>query len=38
MMLVLGLLIVLMFVYVFTYPKYQTEQLLAAFSACSMWQ
>ena len=31
MMLVLGLLIVLMFVYVFTYPKYQTEQLLAAF-------
>lgn len=31
MMLVLGLLIVLMFVYVFTYPKCQTEQLLAAF-------
>ena len=27
MMLVLGLLIVLMFVYVFTYPKYQTEQI-----------
>lgn len=31
MMLVLGLLILLMFVYVFTYPKYRTEQLLAAF-------
>lgn len=31
MMFVLGLLILLMFVYVFTYPKYKTEQLLAAF-------
>lgn len=31
MMFVLGLLIALMFVYVFTYPKYRTEQLLAAF-------
>lgn len=31
MMFVLGLLIVLMFVYVFTYPKYRTEQILAAF-------
>lgn len=28
---VLGLLVILMFVYVFTYPKYHTEQLLAAF-------
>lgn len=31
MIFVLGLLILLMFVYVFTYPKYKTEQLLAAF-------
>lgn len=31
MMLVLGLLILLMAVYVFTYPRYKTEQLLAAF-------
>lgn len=31
MMFVLGILILLMFVYVFTYPKYRTEQLLAAF-------
>lgn len=31
MMFVLGFLILLMFVYVFTYPKYRTEQLLAAF-------
>lgn len=31
MMLVLGLLVLLMFAYVFTYPKYHTEQLLAAF-------
>lgn len=31
MMLVLGLLVVLMFVYVFSYPKYKTEQMLAAF-------
>ncbi len=31
MMLVLGLLVVLMFVYVFSYPKYRTEQILAAF-------
>ena len=31
MMMVLGLLVILMFVYVFTYPKYHTEQLLAAF-------
>lgn len=31
MMLALFLLMVLMFVYVFTYPKYKTEQLLAAF-------
>lgn len=31
MMFVLGCLVALMFVYVFTYPKYHTEQLLAAF-------
>lgn len=31
MMLVLGFLILLMAVYVFTYPKYRTEQLLAVF-------
>lgn len=31
MMFVLGCLVSLMFVYVFTYPKYKTEQLLAAF-------
>lgn len=31
MMLVLGLLILLMFAYVFTYPKFGTEQILAAF-------
>ena len=31
MIFVLGLLVLLMFVYVFTYPKYHTEQLLAAF-------
>lgn len=31
MMFVLGCLVALMFVYVFTYPKYKTEQLLAAF-------
>ena len=31
MMLALGLLILLMAVYVFSYPKYKTEQLLAAF-------
>ncbi len=31
MMFVIGLLVVLMFVYVFTYPKYKTEQMLAAF-------
>lgn len=31
MMLVLGCLVLLMFVYVFTYPKYKTEQMLAAF-------
>ncbi len=31
MMLVLGFLILLMAVYVFTYPKYRTEQVLAAF-------
>lgn len=28
---VLGTLVVMMFVYVFTYPKYKTEQILAAF-------
>ena len=28
---VLGFLILLMFVYVFTYPKYRTEQIFAAF-------
>ncbi len=32
-MFVLGFLVVLMFVYVFTYPKYKTEQILAAFFA-----
>lgn len=31
MMFVLGFLILLMFVYVFTYPKYKTEQLFAVF-------
>lgn len=31
MMLVLGLLVLLMFIYVFSYPKYKTEQMLAAF-------
>jgi len=31
MMFVLGCLVALMFVYVFTYPKFKTEQLLAAF-------
>lgn len=31
MILVLGLLILLMFAYVFTYPKFGTEQILAAF-------
>ncbi|MGN0350462.1 MAG: phosphatidate cytidylyltransferase [Roseburia sp.] len=31
MMLVLGFLVLLMFAYVFTYPKYKTEQMLAAF-------
>lgn len=31
MMFVLGFLILLMFAYVFTYPKYRTEQILAAF-------
>ena len=31
MMYVLGLLILLMFVYVFAYPKYRTEQMLAVF-------
>lgn len=31
MMFVLGFLIFLMFAYVFTYPKYKTEQILAAF-------
>lgn len=31
MMFVIGLLVVLMFVYVFSYPKYDTQQMLAAF-------
>lgn len=31
MMFVLGLLILMMFAYVFTYPKFHTEQILAAF-------
>lgn len=31
MMFVIGTLVVFMFVYVFTYPKYKTEQMLAAF-------
>ena len=31
MIFVLGFLILLMFIYVFTYPKYRTEQMLAAF-------
>lgn len=31
MILVLGFLMLLMFVYVFTYPKYKTEQMMAAF-------
>ena len=33
MMFVLGVLVVLMFIYVFSYPKYKTEQMLAAFFA-----
>ena len=32
-MFVLGVLVVLMFIYVFSYPKYKTEQMLAAFFA-----
>lgn len=31
MMFVLSVLVVLMFIYVFSYPKYKTEQMLAAF-------
>ena len=31
MMFVLGVLVVLMFIYVFSYPKYKTEQMLAVF-------
>ena len=31
MMFVLGCLVALMFVYVFTYPKFKTDQLMAAF-------
>ncbi|MBO5302650.1 MAG: phosphatidate cytidylyltransferase [Lachnospiraceae bacterium] len=31
MLFVLGTLVIMMFVYVFTYPKYKTEQILAAF-------
>ena len=31
MMFVIGFLVVLMFIYVFSYPKYHTEQMLAAF-------
>lgn len=31
MMFVIGLLVVLMFIYVFSYPKYDTQQMLAAF-------
>ena len=31
MMLILGLLVILMFVYVFSYPKYRTKQIMAAF-------
>lgn len=31
MLFVIGFLVVLMFIYVFTYPKYKTEQMLAAF-------
>ena len=31
MMFVIGVLIVFMFIYVFSYPKYKTEQMLAAF-------
>lgn len=33
MMFVLGCLVALMFVYVFTYPKFKTDQILAAFFA-----
>lgn len=33
MMFVLSVLVVLMFIYVFSYPKYKTEQMLAAFFA-----
>ena len=31
MMFVIGFLVILMFIYVFSYPKYNTEQMLAAF-------
>lgn len=31
MMFVLGFLVILMFIYVFSYPKYRTEQILASF-------
>ena len=34
MVFVLGVLILMMFAYVFTYPKYKTEQVLAAFLCC----
>ena len=34
MVVVLGFLMALMFVYVFTYPKYKTEQMLAVFFRC----
>lgn len=34
MLFVIALLVVLMFVYVFSYPKYHTEQMLAAFFWC----
>lgn len=33
MIFVMGILVIFMFVYVFTYPKYKTEQILAAFFA-----
>lgn len=38
MLFVIALLVVLMFVYVFSYPKYHTEQMLAAFLVYFMYR
>ena len=37
MMNLIIVLIAMMFVYVFSYPKYHAEQVMAAFSVWSMW-